>query len=378
MKLVICGDIHIPNNKSGFINSDSFTEIFNTFNLIKETVYKYKPDYVVFLGDIFDVPHMITTSVISIVSELFSNLSIEVPIIFIAGNHDLVDDKVNNTKIGDYVISVKTSLILPFKNFSNVIVFDSPDVASLDNNLDVGFIPYSNNVVNSLKSIENKFTKGNKKLLLGHFDLQQSKYFSYDERSFVSLENIPSAKDLIKKYKYDLVLLGHIHEPIEYFIDSKLVKYIGSCRNINFSNINESKGLYVLDTKDLSLEFIENKHTCYYKTFRDFEALKDYCKESNPSKLAQTKIKYIYNNISELKKVSKLKEFFKSIQFEKSILTTDINGNKLELNADYFKEFSELIQSSTLTKEKLVDYSFQFSEPVKKDIAIKIFNMINS
>ena len=88
--------------------------------------------------------------------------------------------------------------------------------------------------------------------------------------------------------------------------------------------------------------------------------------------------KYIYNNISELKKVSKLKEFFKTIQFEKSILTTGINGNILELNAEYFKEFSELIQSSTLTKEKLIDYSFQFSEPVKKDIAIKIFNMINS
>jgi predicted MPP superfamily phosphohydrolase len=106
----------------------------------------------------------------SIVSELFSNLSLEVSIIFIAGNHDLVDDKVNNTKIGDYVISVKTSLILPFKNFSNVIVFDSPGrSSSLDNNLDVGFIPYSNNVVNSLKSIENKFTKGNRKLLLGTF-----------------------------------------------------------------------------------------------------------------------------------------------------------------------------------------------------------------
>ena len=59
MKLVIVGDLHIPNNKSSFISSDSFTEIFNTFQLIKDTVYKNKPEYVIFLGDIFDVPNMI-------------------------------------------------------------------------------------------------------------------------------------------------------------------------------------------------------------------------------------------------------------------------------------------------------------------------------
>lgn len=54
MKLVIVGDLHIPNNKSSFISSDSFTEIFNTFQLIKDTVYENKPEYVIFLGDILD------------------------------------------------------------------------------------------------------------------------------------------------------------------------------------------------------------------------------------------------------------------------------------------------------------------------------------
>lgn len=377
MKIVIVGDIHIPNNKTSFINSDAFIEIFNTFKLIKETVYKHKPEYVIFLGDIFDVPHMITTSVISLVSELFSTLSSEIPVIFLAGNHDLLDDKMNITNAGNTNFAIKSSLIFPFKNFPNTIVFDSPSVATVGNNLDIGFVPYSNNIIKSLKSIEKNFIKGHKKLLLGHFDIQQSKYYSSSENNFATFDSIPSAKDLIKKNKYDLVLLGHIHEPIEYNIDGRLVKYVGSCRNINFSNVGESKGIHVLDIDTLSLEYIENPYTSYYKTFRNIEEIKEYCQNNENEKLAQTKIKYIYKNMSDLKKVSKLKEFFKSIQFEKNILSEGLNGNSLKINEETFKEFSNLLQSSTLTKEKLLDYSLQFSNNIdKKESVIKIFNML--
>jgi DNA repair exonuclease SbcCD nuclease subunit len=376
VKLVIVGDLHIPNNKSSFISSDSFTEIFNTFQLIKDTVYKNKPEYVIFLGDIFDVPNMITTSVVSIFSELLSTLTIDVPVIFLAGNHDLLDDDISDTKIGDYVVSVKSSLVAPFKNFNNVIVFDTPTVATVSDNLDIGFIPYSNNIVKNLSSITKKFTKGHRKLLLGHFDLQQSQYYQSSNKNFVSLEHIPSAKDLIKKHKYDMVLLGHIHEQIDYNIDGRLVKFIGSCRNINFSNTGESKGIYVLDTKTLELEYIENTFTCNYKIFRSFKDLKDYCTSNEPEKLSKTKIKFVYSSIAELKKVAKLKEFFKSIKFEKNMLSIDSDGNVLELNTNSFKEFAEMLHSNTLTKEKILDYSFQFIQPENKDTTLKVFNML--
>ena len=47
-------------------------------------------------------------------------------------------------------------------------------------------------------------------------------------------DNLPTTTELIKHYDYDIVLLGHIHEPEEFFIDGKFIKYVGSSRNINF------------------------------------------------------------------------------------------------------------------------------------------------
>ena len=40
-------------------------------------------------------------------------------------------------------------------------------------------------------------------------------------------------EELIDKYKYDLVLLGHIHDHKRLKVRDKLVKYIGSCRNVD-------------------------------------------------------------------------------------------------------------------------------------------------
>lgn len=376
MKIIIVGDLHIPNNKTSFINSDSFNEIFNTFKLIKDTVRETKAEYVIFLGDIFDVPHVITTAAASIISELLTTLTVDVPVILLAGNHDLLDDKENKLKFSDFTLSIKSSLLLPFKKYNNIVVFDTPAVATIADNLDIGFVPYSNNIIHSLESIKNKFNKGNRRLLLGHFDIQQVRYYQSSAKAFTSLDNVATSKDLIKKYKYDLCLLGHIHEPVEFNVDGKLIKFVGSCRNINFSNVGESKGIYVLDTTDLSLNYIENVHTSYFKTFRSIEALKVYCKNNEPVKLAKTKVKYVYSSITELKKVVRLKEFFKSLQFEKSMLFNIIATDKVDVNSDSLKEFAELIQSSTLTKQKLIDYSFQFDEPSSKDTALKVFNML--
>ena len=58
------------------------------------------------------------------------------------------------------------------------------------------------------------------------------------------------------------------------------------------------------------------------------------------------------------------------------MLSIDSDGNVLELNTNSFKEFAEMLHSNTLTKEKILDYSFQFIQPENKDTTLKVFNML--
>jgi len=189
-------------------------------------------------------------------------------------------------------------------------------------------------------------------------------------------ENIPTPEELIDKYKYDLVLLGHIHDPQEIKVKDKLIKYIGSCRNVDFRNAGENKGIYMMNFDDMSMRYIDNPHTYIYKVFRNFDIFSDYCTESTEEKLSRTKIQYIYSNSQETRDISKLKHFFKSVNFQKSMI--DDSGLKSSnISADAFKEFESMINNNLITKEKLVDYALQFKEPVNKQNAVDILKIFN-
>jgi len=375
-KALLVGDLHIPNSKSSISNSDTFQEIFNTFSLIKNTIEIEKPDYTIFFGDIFDSPYSITTPVISIISKIIYDMSLETSLIFIVGNHDDVDNKANNIKIGDSTLNIRSSLLSTFSYYPNVMVFDRPSVVHLDNtNIEIAFIPYSTNIIESLDSIKNKFAIGTTRIAMGHFDTKHGYNMIVKDDCDVS-ENIPTPEELIDKYKYDLVLLGHIHDPQEIKVRDKLVKYIGSCRNVDFRNTGENKGIYMMNFDDMSMRYIDNPHTYIYKVFRNFDIFSDYCTESTEEKLSRTKIQYIYSNSQETRDISKLKHFFKSVNFQKSMI--DDSGLKSSnISADAFKEFESMINNNLITKEKLVDYALQFKEPVNKQNAVDILKIFN-
>lgn len=374
MKILLVGDMHIDNTKSSITNNDSFIEVFNTFNLIKDNIYKHKPEYVIFFGDIFNSPTSITTVINTVITQIIAEIAIDTTVVLIMGNHDSIDDKVFTIKSGENSLKIKASLVSPFRHYNNVIVFDQPSVAAIDKGLDFAFVPFTNNTIESLESIKNRFNSGNKRILLGHIDIKTNQFKMIDNNQEIS-NTMPSLEDIVDKYKYDLSILGHLHEPHEHIINNKLIKYLGSCRNINFGSISEQKGIYLFDTKTFEFEYIDNPYTNIFKTFRSFDLLKEFCMSSNPETLSRTKIKFIFNSNTEIQKVSKLKEFFKSVQFEKSIIsTTLLEGNNV--SEEMLSEFEELMKNNMITKEKIIEYALQFKEPSNKAEALKIFNMI--
>jgi DNA repair exonuclease SbcCD nuclease subunit len=369
---LLVGDLHIDNSKSAINNSDSFYEIFQTLSLIKDSIYKYKPDYVIFFGDIFNSPYSITTAVISIISKLIYEMSTETSLIFILGNHDDVDEHINKIKIGERYINVRASLLSPFSFYPNTVVFDSPKVVKICDGVEIGFVPYSNDTISDINKIEPTFSKGVKKILMGHFDLANSNFMVYKNDQLVTTQ--PTAESLIRDYNYDMVLLGHIHDIENFDVDGKTVKYIGSCRNINFNNTHEEKGIYLFDFSTFDLKFIPNEFTCIYKTFSSLEEIKKYCVKSSPEKLSKTKIKYVYSFSNEVKELSKIKDIFKSLQFQKNLKGVDIvNNNK---NSEAIKEFENIVNNDLVTKDNLIDYALTFKEPVDKKTTVDTLSLI--
>ena len=371
MRGILVGDIHIDNIKTSITNSDTFHEIFQLFNLIRNTIYDEKPDFTIFFGDIFNSPNAITSSVMSIISKLIAEIALDTTVLFIVGNHDDVDNKISVIKVGDRDVRIRASLLAPFAYYQNAVVFDSPKVIKIEDGIEVAFIPYSTNIYPYLDEADKKFSIGTKRILMGHFDIFQTYYLQGYRRE--DLMNIPTAEELVKKYKYDLVLLGHVHDQTEYNIDGKKVMYIGSSRNVDFRNTGENKGLYVLDFNTFKVKYIDNLYTSIYKIFSSFDDIENYCKNNELEKLSRTKILYKYNNVKDVRKVSKLKEFFKSIKFVKSSKSNELD--QTSLNAIH--EFEELLANNLLTDDKLIEYALQFKEPpTNKNDALNIIKYI--
>ena len=372
MRAILVGDMHIDNVKTSITDSDSFREVFQLFDLIRNSIYREKPDYTIFFGDVFNSPNSITSSVMSIISKLIAEIALDTSVLLIVGNHDDVDNKVSVVRVGDRDVRVRASLLAPFAHYPNVVVFDSPQVVKIQDGVEVAFIPYSTDIYPYLDETDRKFSAGTKRILMGHFNLLETQHAYGGWRE--GLPSVPTTEELVRKYKYDLVLLGHVHDPAEYVVDGRKAVYIGSSRNVDFRNTGESKGLHVLDfDKPEAMKYIDNPHTYIYKVYSKFEDLKDYCKNSELEKLSRTKILYKYSSVRDMRKVSKLREFFKSVKFVKSTASEEFS--QASLNA--ISEFEELLANNLLTDDKLVDYALQFKKPpTGRDDAVKIIEYV--
>lgn len=370
--MILVGDVHIDNAKSIVSNSDNFTQVFQVFDLIKNTARKYRPDFIIFFGDIFNIPNIISSNVLSIFSKIIDDLisTYGVSIYIIAGNHDIMDNGFTKVNVGNDIIKVRSTLLSPFKYFENVTVIDKPTVAVIDDksNVEIGFIPYSSTIRQDLISIKDKFSVGSKRVLMGHFEIKDT--LTAITKNNLNLE-LPTAKELIKDFDYEMVLLGHIHDIGELNVNNKLLKYIGSCRNINFGNVNESKGIYTFDSETLELNFIENTYTNIYKVFSKVKDVLEYIDNSSKEKLSRTKIRYLYKENNEIAEISKVKSNFKSVQFQKNMVADNVEKTHIDIS-----KFEDMIRANLVTKETLLDFVLEFSPPKDKQNVMSIFKLV--
>ena len=91
-------------------------------------------------------------------------------------------------------------------------------------------------------------------IIFGHFEIQNFKY-----NNFKVCEHGFNSRELLNKTTR--VFSGHFHKREERNYDNGVVVYAGNTFEMDFSDLGDKKGFYIIDLEDLSYEFIENNYS---------------------------------------------------------------------------------------------------------------------
>ena len=206
MKILIVGDVHLDN--------ENILECSSLFDLIYETTQKYKPDFVLHLGDDLDGFSYPSVKAQHFLTEYAQKIEQICPIVFIVGNHSQSPNDED-----------KHSL-LPLKFLKNTTVVDRP--ASFKG---FDFMPFRRNKFQFEKEVNSLSND----ILFCHQPFAGAVYETgWEDRDGLD----------VNKVKHSLIISGHIHA------SSNLEKcwYPGSPRYMKKSDANEVKFIYLWDS----------------------------------------------------------------------------------------------------------------------------------
>jgi DNA repair exonuclease SbcCD nuclease subunit len=206
MKILICGDGHIDN--------DNLEECQLLYNLIYDSIVKYKPDFFCELGDTIDGFNFPSLRAQHFLTEQAQRLSKLCPIVFLVGNHSHSPN------------SPDSHSLLPLKFLKNVTVVDKPmSLMGLD------FVPFRRDKY----QFEKEANSLPNDILFCHQPVKNAVY----ESGWHDTDGIEP-----EKIKHKKVISGHIHA--EGTIGQ--VWYPGSPRYMKKSDANSDKNIYLYDT----------------------------------------------------------------------------------------------------------------------------------
>lgn len=273
MKIFHMGDWHIGKLVNGFYMTEDQEFIINQ---IYEAIEKKKPDVVIIAGDLYDrsVPPVHAVELLNkTMKKIVKDLNTKV--IALAGNHDsnervefassLLCDSglyiVGNLKrkIEKIVLEDDHGKV----NFYPIPYADVPVVRDLfeDENIKNHDLAMKKIV----SEILNDFNEDERNIAIAHGYVTQMK-----EDNFETLEESDSEKPLSiggteyinsKHFeKFNYTALGHLHGPQK--VGSDKIRYSGSLMKYSFSEVNQKKGITIVDINekgDIELEIYNLK-----------------------------------------------------------------------------------------------------------------------
>ena len=295
-KIAFFTDLHIgvhQNNENWLDVTYKWAKWF-TSELKKQNINK-----VIFGGDLFHYRDEISVKTLHFTDKLL-DLFNEFEVYMIPGNHDAYY-KDNST--------VHSLSIL--NNRKNIKVFDKPTAYNISGK-QVGFCPWGTQLNEIPLDCE---------LIVGHFELEN---FNFNNHKICD-EGIKSF-DILKKSK--LIFTGHFHKRQQRKFENGTIIYAGNPFEMDFNDINDQKGYYILnfESENINYEFCKNTISPIHVkvNLSELEKLKDIAKSKGWSNLC---IKIV---IDKDIKINLLDKIISSINFE----------GPFSLTTDYLHKFS--------------------------------------
>jgi len=228
-RIGIFSDIHIG------LGQDSLawhSNILNFATWASEVYSKNGINEILIPGDIFHNRNEISVNTLSTAKQFFDILS-DFKIFISTGNHDCY-----------YKERSDVNSISLFDGWNNITVIDK--------------IPHIFQVVNSTKQLcmvpwgtDIKSIPGDMDYIVGHFEIK-----SFKMNNHSTCDHGMSSADLLNKSKF--VITGHFHKRTHREYENGEILYLGSPYQQNFGDVDEERGIYILDLITNKFEFIEN------------------------------------------------------------------------------------------------------------------------
>lgn len=327
-------------------------DYFNNFFIPLLKSKFQRDDMLWILGDVFDQRQSINSLIQNTALKIFSDLSKILPVHILVGNHDIYYKSTNDV-----------NSLLPLSFLPNITIYEEPVKLDLYNDRTLFVMPWRKDLNAEKETLDNE-TADILFCHTGYAGAFQNKFAEIHE-SLCSLDNF---------LRYKRVYSGHIH----YRQELNNVKLIGCPYQLTRSDVDNQKGVYLLDLEKETEEFFENDYSPKYLKISLENILK--FKESEF-------ISYVDNNFVDVLIPSKISDGFpvdklinltdryrqlnfRVISDDKDYLELDdldsdfdiSDFNIIKIIKDYVSDLNEKSSTKKIIIDKISDYYTQATE----------------
>jgi DNA repair exonuclease SbcCD nuclease subunit len=345
MKIAFVTDIHMGCRRGSEVFLKSHLKFFK--NQFIPDLKERKIDTIIIPGDFFDNRLALDSRILDSVLELFENDFKDFKIYIIVGNHDSYLES-----------SIHINSLKVLEHFSNVTVFEKSNSIKLANK-SFYFVPW---VTNSEKFLEELSQIKKHDICVGHFNFSSFLMHKGQECE----HGLPSAP-FFEKFK--LTISGHFHTRSEKVLGSSRIVYIGNPFHMTRNDIDDPRGYSILNTDDLSLEFVENTQSIKFVKYFYPQPLEEHHIKGNHVD--------IFINIDEKTDEKLVDKYFERLEkFEPAFPINKKTVNKIDLNAPDEMQgasipelINEYVNAQTIeNKEEILEMVFEFYNECKNSM----------
>lgn len=240
-RIFMISDIHFGVRSNSIEWLDIHKDYFYNFFIPLLETNKKEGDVLFVLGDVFESRQTINILILNEALTIFKKLSEILPVYVIIGNHDCY--RKSTTDINSAVI---------FKNLKNVTVFDETEIIEATNGIKLLMMPWQETIKKELETVKNNDAD----YLFCHSQ--------FGGINFNKKVTIDEGMDIKEVSKFKRVYSGHIH----YTQKLKNINMIGCIFQLTRSDINNKKGVFLLDLETNSEVFYENNHSPIFLKYK--------------------------------------------------------------------------------------------------------------